>query len=154
MSVEGNRTELIAGGFVLLVAAGFMAWALGGTSFWGGKFYQLHARFPDIDGIEKGTDIRISGVRVGRVSEVRLDPAHNYLANVVLNIPQDLRLATDTAAIIESDGLLGGAYIALQPGGAMDDLMPGDEIEDVQGAVSLISLMMKFVDSKSAEGEK
>ena len=51
-------------------------------------------------------------------------------------------------------GLLGGAYIELQPGGAAENLQPGDEIEDVQGAVSLLSLMMKFVDSQSAADEE
>ncbi|MFD2842603.1 MlaD family protein [Paracoccus cavernae] len=45
---------------------------------------------------------------------------------------------------------MGGSYIELQPGGAADNLAPGDEIEDVQGAVSLITLMMKFVDSQSS----
>ncbi|MFI0395945.1 outer membrane lipid asymmetry maintenance protein MlaD [Paracoccus jiaweipingae] len=151
--MPGHRAELITGGLVLLVAGGFLAWALGGPSALGGARYQLHARFPDVDGIERGTDIRISGVRVGRVADVVLDPAQNYLADVVLDLPAEIVLASDSAAIIESDGLLGGAYIALQPGGAPDDLRPGDEIEDVQGAVSLISLMMKFVDSKSAGDE-
>ncbi len=68
-----------------------------------------------------------------------------------LLIPDAIRLPTDSAALIQSDGLLGGAYIELLPGGAPVDLQPGDEIEDVQGAVSLISLMMKFVDSQASD---
>ena len=52
---------------------------------------------------------------------------------------------------IQSDGLLGGAYIELRPGGAADLLAAGDEIEDVQGAVSLLTLMMKFVDSRASD---
>lgn len=113
-----------------------------------GARYDLRAVFPDVDGVTRGTDIRVAGVKVGRVSDVRLNP-ETYMAEAVLDLPADLLLPTDSAALIQSDGLLGGAYIQLQPGGAPDNLMPGSEIEDVQGAVSLLSLMMKFVDSQS-----
>ncbi len=143
------RAELIAGGIVLAVAAGFLAWAAQGQ-WGGGSGYPLIASFPDVDGVAVGTEVRLAGVRIGRVSEVRLNP-QTYLADAVLTIPDDIALPTDSAALIQSDGLLGGAYIQLQPGGAMDNLAPGDEIEDVQGAVSLLQLMLKFVDSQSAD---
>jgi len=145
------RAELVAGGIVLAVAAGFLVWA--GQGQWqGGGGYQLTASFPDVDGVSIGTEVRLAGVPVGRVVDVRLN-SETYLADAVLSLPQDVRLPTDSAAIIQSDGLLGGAYIQLQPGGSMDDLNPGDEIEDVQGAVSLLQLMLKFVDSQSKDEE-
>ena len=67
-----------------------------------------------------------------------------------MQVPANIALPTDSAALIQSDGLLGGAYIELQPGGADEMLKPGDEIEDVQGAVSLLTLMMKFVDAQAS----
>ncbi|WP_408593894.1 outer membrane lipid asymmetry maintenance protein MlaD [Paracoccus marcusii] len=143
------RAELIAGGIVLAVASGFLSWAAQGQ-WGGGSGYPLIASFPDVDGVAVGTEVRLAGVRIGRVSEIRLNP-QTYLADAVLTIPNDIALPTDSAALIQSDGLLGGAYIQLQPGGAMDNLAPGDEIEDVQGAVSLLQLMLKFVDSQSAD---
>ena len=140
--------ELIAGGVVLLVAAGFLAWAA--QDRWPrASGYQVTASFPDVDGVAVGSEVRLAGVRIGRVSETRLNP-QTYLADAVLTIPQDIVLPTDSAALIQSDGLLGGAYIQLQPGGSPDNLAPGDEIEDVQGAVSLLQLMLKFVDSQAA----
>lgn len=143
------RAELIAGALVLAVAAGFLAWAAEGK--WdGGGGYQVTASFPDVDGVSVGTEIRLAGVRIGRVSDIRLNP-QTYLADAVFQIPDDVVLPADSAALIQSDGLLGGAYIQLQPGGSMDNLAPGDEIEDVQGAVSLLQLMMKFVDSQAAD---
>ncbi|MDF3605513.1 outer membrane lipid asymmetry maintenance protein MlaD [Paracoccus sp. DMF-8] len=151
MTSSAERAELWVGAAVLLVAAGFLFWSGAGSRMIGaglGKHYELRAAFPDVSGIEVGTDVRIAGVKVGRVSAVDLDPA-TFLAEARLQVPADVALATDSAALIQSDGLLGGAYIELQPGGAPDNLAPGDEIEDVQGAVSLISLMMKFVDSRS-----
>lgn len=146
-----HRAELIAGAAVLSVAAVFLAWSVGRDALPGGG-YDLTASFPDVDGVEIGTEVRLAGVRVGRVTDVRLNP-QTYLADAVIRVPDDVILPADSAALIQSDGLLGGAYIQLQPGGSMDNLAPGDEIEDVQGAVSLISLMMKFVDSQSGDGE-
>ncbi|KRW97976.1 outer membrane lipid asymmetry maintenance protein MlaD [Paracoccus sp. PXZ] len=152
MNTAAERAELWVGAAVLAVAAGFLVWSTSGgrlgAQLAGG--YELRAAFPNVDGIEVGTDVRVAGLRVGRVSAVDLNP-QTYYAEARLRLPDSIRLPSDSAALIQSDGLLGGAYIELQPGGAPDNLAPGDEIEDVQGAVSLISLMMKFVDSQSSD---
>lgn len=144
-----QRAELLAGGIVLAVAAGFLAWAAGSDLIDRGG-YEVTASFPDVDGVEVGTEVRLAGVKVGRVSSVRLNP-QTYMADASITIPDEVVLPADSAAIIQSDGLLGGAYIQIQPGGSLDNLAPGDEIEDVQGAVSLLQLMMKFVDSQSQD---
>ncbi len=146
---DDSRAELIAGAVVLAVAAGFLAFAAGPRLMPGGG-YDLIAAFPNVEGIEKGSEIRMAGVPVGRVTDITLNPA-TYLAEARLRLQDDVQLPADSAAIIQSDGLLGGAYLELQPGGSPDNLAPGDEIEDVQGAVSLLSLMMKFVDSQAAD---
>lgn len=144
-----QRAELIAGGVVLAVAAGFLAWAAGDKLLPRGG-YELTASFPDVDGVDIGTEVRLAGVRIGRVNAITLNP-QTYMADARLTIPKDVVLPADSAALIQSDGLLGGAYIQIQPGGSPDNLAPGDEIEDVQGAVSLLQLMMKFVDSQSGD---
>ena len=146
---DDSRAELIAGAVVLAVAAGFLAFAAGPRLMPGGG-YDLIAAFPNVEGIETGSEIRMAGVPVGRVTDITLNPA-TYLAEARLRLQDDVQLPADSAAIIQSDGLLGGAYLELQPGGSPDNLAPGDEIEDVQGAVSLLSLMMKFVDSQAAD---
>ncbi|MCV2448747.1 outer membrane lipid asymmetry maintenance protein MlaD [Paracoccus sp. DMF] len=155
MTSAAERAELWVGAAVLAVAAGFLAWSAGGSALRGqlGGGYELRAAFPNVDGIEVGTDVRVAGVKVGRVAAVELNP-QTYFAEARLRLPERIVLPTDSAALIQSDGLLGGAYIELQPGGAAENLQPGDEIEDVQGAVSLLSLMMKFVDSQSAADEE
>ncbi len=152
MQSRAEKAELWVGAAVIAVAAGFLLWSTAGTRTARGG-YELRAAFPNVDGIEAGTDVRVAGVKVGRVSGVDLNP-QTYLAEARLTIPADIVLPTDSAALIQSDGLLGGAYIELQPGGAPDNLQPGDEIEDVQGAVSLLSLMMKFVDAQASGGEE
>jgi len=155
MDTAAERAELWVGAAVLAVAAGFLGWSVAGDRLGAGLAggYELRAAFPNVDGIEVGTDIRVAGVRVGRVTAVGLNP-QTYQAEARLRLPDRIRLPSDSAALIQSDGLLGGAYIELQPGGAPDDLNPGDEIEDVQGAVSLISLMMKFVDAQSTDDRR
>ena len=152
MNSAAERAKLWVGAAVLAVAGGFLAWSSAGSGFAAqlGSGYELLAAFPNVDGIEVGTDVRVAGVKVGRVAAVELNP-QTYFAEARLRIPDTIRLPSDSAALIQSDGLLGGSYIELQPGGAPDDLAPGDEIEDVQGAVSLLSLMMKFVDSQASE---
>ena len=152
LNSAAERAELWVGAAVLAVAGGFLAWSSAGSGFAAqlGSGYELLAAFPNVDGIEVGTDVRVAGVKVGRVSAVELNP-QTYFAEARLRIPEAILLPTDSAALIQSDGLLGGSYIELQPGGAAENLEPGDEIEDVQGAVSLISLMMKFVDSQASD---
>lgn len=146
-----QRAELILGGVVLFLAALFLVWGFGGR-FQPRGGYELIASFPDAGGIEPGTDVRLAGVLVGRVTRVQLNP-QTYFADAAIEIPNHIMLPVDSAALIQSDGLIGGSYVELQPGGSPDNLAPGDEIEDVQGKVSLISLMMKFVDSQSSNGD-
>ena len=144
-----HRAELLAGTAVLAAAAGFLLWGFG-QGFARETGYEVRASFPDVDGIAVGTEVRLAGVPVGRVSSVSLNP-DTYMADARLSLPADIALPSDSAALIQSDGLLGGAYIQIQPGGSPDNLAPGDEIEDVQGAVSLLQLMMKFVDSQAGD---
>ncbi|MFH5773709.1 outer membrane lipid asymmetry maintenance protein MlaD [Paracoccus broussonetiae] len=156
MQSAAERAELWVGTAVLAVAAGFLIWAGSGSGFGrglGGDGYELRAAFPSVDGIDVGTDVRVAGVKVGKVTGIDLNP-QTYLAEARLRIPAEIQMPSDSAALIQSDGLLGGAYIELQPGGAPDNLAPGDEIEDVQGAVSLLSLMMKFVDAQAGGDQK
>lgn len=147
-----HRAELLAGAAVLVAAVGFLAWGFG-DGLAGETGYEVRASFPDVDGIAVGTEVRLAGVKVGRVSDVRLNP-DTYMADARLTIPAGIALPADSAALIQTDGLLGGAYIQIQPGGSPENLAPGDEIEDVQGAVSLLALMMKFVDSQAQEGDQ
>lgn len=147
---RAERTELWVGAAVLAVAAGFLAWSTAGGQNLGADRYELRAAFPNVDGIDKGTDVRVAGVKIGRVAAVVLDP-ESFQAEARISLPSSIHLPVDSAALIQSDGLLGGSYIELQPGGAVETLSPGDEIEDVQGAVSLLSLMMKFVDAQAAD---
>ncbi|MDO5756312.1 MAG: outer membrane lipid asymmetry maintenance protein MlaD [Rhodobacterales bacterium] len=146
-----NKSEIIAGAVVVAVAAGFIVYAgkLTGASAAAGSSYELSASFRSADGITVGTDVRLAGVKVGRVTSMALDPA-TYRAGTTISVAEGIAVPDDSALAISSEGLLGGNYVELLPGGSPFFLEPGDQIEFTQGSVSLVSLLMKFVGSGDA----
>jgi phospholipid/cholesterol/gamma-HCH transport system substrate-binding protein len=143
-----NPLEIATGALVLIAAAAFFAYA-GQTTGLGSAAgtYPLKASFRSIEGVSPGSDVKLAGVKVGTIGSMTLNPA-TYMADVVVELDKSILLPTDSAILISSEGLLGGNYVEIVPGGMPDNLAPGDEIEDTQGAVSLVSLLMKFVGSK------
>jgi phospholipid/cholesterol/gamma-HCH transport system substrate-binding protein len=136
--------ETILGAVVAAVAIGFFAFAAaqagqGGVS---GRSYDLIARFQRVDGVGVGSDVRVSGVKVGVVRAVELDP-DTYMARLTFSVDRNVVISDDSTARISSDGLLGGAYVAIEPG-AGTTLQPGGEILYTQGAVDLLTLLAGF----------
>jgi len=142
--------EVAAGAAVLVLAGAFAFYAAQGAGLTAssGASYPLKASFRSVDGISVGSDVRLAGVKVGTISNLVLNP-QTFMADATVMLRQDIQLPTDSAILISSEGLLGGNFVEIVPGGAPDNLAPGDEIEDTQGAVSLISLLMKFVGGQS-----
>ncbi len=140
-----HTTEVIIGAAVLAVAAGFAFYAGKITGFSTARTeYELSASFRSADGITVGTDVRLAGVKVGRVTTLDLDP-ETYRAVTVFTVREDVLVPDDSAVAISSEGLLGGNYVEILPGGSPFYFEPGDEIQFTQGSVSLVNLLMKFV---------
>jgi len=133
--------ETIVGAIVALVAVGFFVFAAtqAGASGGSGDSYELTARFQRVDGIAVGSDVRVSGVKIGVVRTVALD-TDTYLARLTFAIDRGVDILDDSTARVASDGLLGGAYIAIEPAG-MAPLEPGGEIVNTQGAVDLLTVL-------------
>ncbi|SEM86545.1 phospholipid/cholesterol/gamma-HCH transport system substrate-binding protein [Gemmobacter aquatilis] len=144
-----STTEVLAGAAVLAVAAGFLIFAGQGAGFGASSgTYELHAAFQSVEGITVGTDVRLAGVKIGTVSKLDLNP-QTFYADATFTLQDRVQLPEDSAALVSSEGLLGGNFIEIRPGGALDNLAAGAEIEDTQGSVSLIGLLMKFVGSSA-----
>ena len=149
-----NPAELITGAVVLLVAGGFLVFAVANTGkSFGGRGYDLHASFDHVDGLSTGTDVRIAGVRVGSIQAITLDPK-TFQADVVFSVQSDVQLTDDSSATVSTDGLLGGKYLAIAAGGSDKILKPGDAVTITQGSINLEGLLGKYifqsgVDSKS-----
>ncbi|WP_128516600.1 outer membrane lipid asymmetry maintenance protein MlaD [Tabrizicola thermarum] len=148
-----ERAEILAGAAVLAVALGFTLYAARGAGLGStGDSYPLTASFRSIEGVSIGTDVRLAGVKVGTVTDIRLNP-ETYFADATISMRKDVAVPVDSTILIASEGLLGGTFVEVQPGGALEMLEPGGEIEDTQGAVSLITLLMKFAGGGAAAAE-
>ncbi|MEM7176249.1 MAG: outer membrane lipid asymmetry maintenance protein MlaD [Pseudomonadota bacterium] len=143
--MASNTVEALIGGVVLAAAGGFLVYAANTAEIGGvGSGYELVAQFRKAEGLSPGGDVRISGVKVGSVSTMTLDPK-SYRAVVTLAIREGVQIPEDTAARITSSSLLGDNYIALDPGGSEFMLEPGQEIDYTQDSVNLMDLVGKFI---------
>lgn len=146
--------EIVVGGAVLALALGFLGYAGQVTGLTGGAqdSYSLTASFRSAEGIATGTDVRLAGVKVGSVTALDLN-RETYRAEAELTLDRDLILPDDTAAMIASEGILGGSFVELVPGGSMFNFEDGQVIADTQGSVSLLNLLLKFVTASTNEDE-
>ncbi|MDA8712828.1 outer membrane lipid asymmetry maintenance protein MlaD [Alphaproteobacteria bacterium] len=153
-TMKDNLVETLVGAAVLLVAALFVVYGYSVTEADGGDGYRLNAQFDRVDGLTIGSDVRMSGIKIGTVTGLNLDP-QSYYANAEFVIGSDIELPDDTSAKITSEGLLGGNYVSLSPGGSEDMLAEDDEILYTQGSVDLIGLVSQALfsagDEESAE---
>jgi phospholipid/cholesterol/gamma-HCH transport system substrate-binding protein len=139
--MRGNVIEVVIGAVVLVVAALFLAFAYQTSQsrpISGG--YEVSADFSRIDGIHTGSDVRISGIKVGTVISDSLDPK-TYLATVRMSIDPTVQLPEDTVAQVTSSGLLGDKYMSLVPGGSDKMIPPGGKITYTQSSISLENLI-------------
>ena len=141
-----NMIETVMGAVVLLVAVSFVVFAFRTTSIDSANSggYQLLVEFDDASGLVTGTDVRMAGVKVGSVLSQRLNP-ETYFAEVSLSIDETIKLPTDSSARIIPEGLLGGNYVALEPGGAEDYLGDGEQIQFTQGSINVVDLLGRFI---------
>ncbi|MCV6593079.1 MAG: outer membrane lipid asymmetry maintenance protein MlaD [Silicimonas sp.] len=141
-----HPAEVLTGAGVLALAAGFLIYLgqVGGVGLAPAGMDSYSASFRTAEGIGIGTDVRIAGVKVGAILDMELDP-QTFRAETTFSVQNDVTLPEDTAVVISSEGLLGGSFVEILPGGSEFNLEPGSEIEDTQGSVSIIDLLLKFV---------
>ncbi len=130
---QNNIAETVIGAIVVAVAVGFLAFTYMRTGSGSLSGYEVLARLPKVDGLGIGTDVRISGIKVGSVSDMVLDP-NNYLVTVHMNVRSDIKLPTDSSMMITSSGILGSSYLSITPGGDDAMIAPGGSIENTQAA--------------------
>lgn len=139
-----NIVETIVGALVLVVAGVFVFYAFAKSDRSGPGGYEIVARFGRIDGLKRGSDVTLSGVKVGTVTSLELD-RKNYQAVVRMAVNSSVKIPTDTNAKVVSESLLGGMIIVLDPGADKKMIEPGGEIEHTQDAISLTELIAKIM---------
>jgi phospholipid/cholesterol/gamma-HCH transport system substrate-binding protein len=139
-----NLAETLMGAVVLAAAALFLGYAFNTVDIGARSGYTVVADFNKVGGLSVGSDVKMSGIKVGTVVSQALDP-NTFLARVTMTIQEDVALPSDTTAAISSEGLLGGNYLELVPGGLPDHIEPGGRIEFTQDPVDIVQLLGKFI---------
>lgn len=148
--MANNVTETVVGAIVVAAAVGFLAYAGQAVGFSASQDqYTIIAKFRSVEGLNVGSDVRLSGVKIGTLASISLDKT-TYQAVTTMSVDNDIEIPDDADIKVASDGLLGGAFLEITAGGSPFMLAEGDEILITQGAVSLINLLMKF-GTKDAE---
>ena len=151
--MKESLSEVVVGAVVLVAAGAFLAYAAQATGFSArGDTIDLSASFRSVEGITPGSDIRMAGVKIGTVTAMTLDPV-TFRAQTTLTIDGAIPIPDDSSAVIASEGLLGGNFVEIVPGGSLDNFAPGDEIIDTQGAVSLLNLLLTYIGGDAAATE-
>ena len=142
--MQRNMLEAVMGAIVLLTAVAFVSLAYEAANIRGTDGYELEAEFGATGGLSVGDDVRISGIKVGRISRQELDPV-TYAARIVMSLDERIRIPADSSARITAASLLGGNYLELIPGADEDMMQPGEVIYDTRDPVSLTDLLSKAV---------
>ena len=142
--MQRNMLETVMGAIVLLTAVAFVSLAYEAASIRGTDGYELEAEFGATGGLSVGDEVRISGIKVGRISRQELDPV-TYAARIVMSLDERIRIPADSSARITAASLLGGNHLELIPGADEDMMQPGEVIYDTRDPVSLTDLLGKAV---------
>ena len=136
-----NFVEAMIGTIVLVLAGFFLAYAYSTTDLGNNESgYLVLAQFDRIDGLIVGSDVRMSGIKVGTVTGQDLN-IQTYMATVSMVINREIAIPDDSTAKITSSGLLGDTYISVEAGGSFETLEEGEEITFTQGSIDLMGLI-------------
>ena len=141
MSEENRHILLGAGVFLAFVL--LLAFSASGDYAPAGS-YRISAKFNTVEGIYVGSAVRLSGVKVGRVAALDYE-SQTFRAVVTMEISRGLEIPLDSLALVTSEGMLGGRFIRLDPGGEIEMLQDGDEIEFTQDSILFEELLAKII---------
>jgi phospholipid/cholesterol/gamma-HCH transport system substrate-binding protein len=142
-----TKTEILVGAFMMLgiAALAYLSVSIGGLEVLAPERYLVRARFESVGDLKPGAPIRLAGVKIGQVASVELK---DYLAETRLAVDRAVQLPKDTVASIRSEGLLGDTYVALTPGGSLDNLGEGGLLAHTEPAIDLSDLLARYAFGK------
>jgi phospholipid/cholesterol/gamma-HCH transport system substrate-binding protein len=138
--MQNGFVETLIGAAVVVVAAFFFYYGWNTTGSGAVTGYEVSAKFDRVDGIGVGTDVRMSGIKIGTVTSQELDQK-SYRAELRMTIKTGIALPDDSSIKVASEGLLGGAYLSVSPGGSDTMMVAGTQFETTQGSIDFIGLI-------------
>ncbi len=148
--------DMWVGGFVVIGLGALLFLSLkvaNLASFSAAESYQIKAKFDNIGGLKIRAAVKVAGVVIGRVSDVRFEN-ETFEAVVSFSVDKRFQFPRDTSAKILTSGLLGEQYIGLSAGGDTVNLKDGDTLKLTQSAVVLENLISQFLYSKAADSKE
>jgi phospholipid/cholesterol/gamma-HCH transport system substrate-binding protein len=150
-----SKIETIVGLIIVSVAIGFMVvtYKVAEVKKFGNT-YSLRAAFDQVEGIISGSDVMMSGIKVGFVSDLKLD-TDSYRAIMKVAIDRGVKIPDDSSVQIVSNGLLGKKYVSFNAGASETMFADGDDVSFTQSSVNLETLIGKLIFStKDQDGNK
>lgn len=151
------RVEFASGIFLALGVAAMIWLATEATNYGqdlGDDSYVISARFTNVGDLKNRAPVKVGGVSIGLVNDVKLDPV-TFEAVVEMRIDRRINeLPADTSAAILTSGVLGDRYVSLEPGGDPAVLVDGDELFLTQSAVVLEELIGKYLLNPGSSDEE
>ena len=152
--MKQNIIETLVGFTVIIIALAFLVFAYKDANRnTRSDGYTLKASFQSAEGITKGSDVMLAGVKIGTVSDIALDKT-SFFAWVNLNVEKGIKLPKDTRLEVATSGILGSRYISVIPGDSEEILTSGDQIKYTQSAINLESLIGKLIYSFGGNNKK
>jgi phospholipid/cholesterol/gamma-HCH transport system substrate-binding protein len=139
-----NVVETIVGALVLVVAAVFLFFAYTTTQVHAIGGAEYTAMFDKVEGLRDGGDVKISGIKVGSIDSLTLDPK-TFFATVHFSLDSSIKLPVDSVATVTSSGLLGDKFLSIDPGNEDQLIPPGGRIIHTQSAMSLENLIGQVI---------
>jgi phospholipid/cholesterol/gamma-HCH transport system substrate-binding protein len=142
---QNSSAEVLTGAVVVLLAIAAAAYLYLHPGS-GSSGYDIQAKLPQVGGLGVGTEVRISGIKIGTVSSLVLDPK-NFMVTVHMTIRDDVKIPADSSLTVTSSGILGSQYISINPGGDDKNLAPGGMVDNAQGSLDMNGLIGRFMNS-------
>jgi phospholipid/cholesterol/gamma-HCH transport system substrate-binding protein len=113
--------------------------------------YHITAAFDNVGDLKVGSPVTMAGVNLGEVESIRIDWT-TYKAVVAMRIDNKYNMIPDDSdASIQTQGLLGGKFVAIGPGGSETFLKQGSQVTLTQSALVLESLINKFFSNQASK---
>ena len=143
--MKHNTIETLVGMFVLIIAFSFLFFVYNTSSLSNPpEGYKLLANFDNIDGISKGADVKLAGIKIGIVDNITLENS-TYSATLQLQIRPDVQVPDDSTATVATSGILDGRHIRINPGASDNNFTDGEKIKYTHSALNFEELIGKFM---------
>ena len=139
------NTEFVLGLLILIISITSIFYFSSKTNLLNKiETFQINSSFFDIGNTNIGSDVKINGVKVGEILNIKLDQ-ETYMAIITSSVDKSIDIPDDSVFKISNNGLIGSSYIEIQLGNSEDLLKNNDYSVNNIDAVSLEEIINNFI---------